>query len=156
MAVEIERKFLVSEAHAAQVLPGTRSEHLVQGYLAKSAVTVRVRIVDDSRAWLTLKGPRVGLSQPEFEYEIALADGRELLALASLGVVRKRRHYVPHAGQTFEVDVYEGELAGLVTAELELEHEAQEVEWPLWLGRDVSDEPAYSNSSLARNGLPRG
>ncbi len=154
MGVEIERKFLVSQDAAAQVLPGTRSEHLVQGYLARGAVTVRVRIVDEARAWLTLKGPRVGLSQPEFEYEVPLGDARELLAMASLGVVRKRRHYVPHAGQTFEVDVYEGPLEGLVTAELELEHEAQQVAWPHWLGRDVSEEPGYSNSALARKGLP--
>ncbi len=154
MGVEIERKFLVNQDAAAQVLPGTRSERLVQGYLAQGALTVRVRIVDESRAWLTLKGPRVGLSQPEFEYEVPLDDARELLAMASLGVVRKRRHYVPHAGQTFEVDVYEGPLEGLITAELELEHEAQEVAWPQWLGRDVSEEPGYLNWTLASKGLP--
>lgn len=145
MATEIERKFLVrgdSWRRSDAVL-------YAQGYLNRDQRrTVRVRTAGN-RAWLTIKGLSVGASRPEFEYEIPLADAEQLLALSDGPVVRKRRHLVPCGGFTWEVDEFEGDNAGLVVAEIELDAEDQEFEKPEWLGEEVTGDPRYFNSSLA-------
>ena len=52
--------------------------------------------------------------------------------------------------------MYDGELNGLVTAEVEFpsEREADEYEPPSWLGTEVTGDSDYSNQSLAQRGLP--
>ena len=74
MATEIERKFLVAGDgwRAAAAGPPRR---LAQAYLAGGAgTTVRVRIVDDAEAFLTIKGISQGATRAEFEYPLPLAD----------------------------------------------------------------------------------
>lgn len=150
MAVEIERKFLVT-SDAWQSL-ATSSSQLRQGYLSSNAkATVRVRISDDQRAVITLKGALQGISRPEFEYAIPLADARELLDMAQPHVVEKRRYLVPWGEVIWEVDVFEGRHAGLVMAEVELADEAQRVQLPDWVGREVTNDDRYANASLSRN-----
>lgn len=154
MAVEIERKFLVTGDGWRDAV--TRVSALRQGYLSSSAkATVRIRIVDDAKAFLTLKGPASGISRAEFEYEVPLADGKALLEMARPHVVEKQRHIVPHAGLTWEVDVFEGAHEGLVIAEVELSDPGQSVDLPAWIGREVSHDDRYANASLSRNpGIP--
>ncbi len=154
MGIEIERKFLV---RGDEWRSGVESVAAMrQGYLSTNAkATVRIRIVDDQRAFLTLKGPTSGLSRAEFEYEIPLVDGQALLDMARPEVVEKRRHIVPFAGLVWEVDVFEGAHAGLVMAEVELERAGQEVTLPDWAGTEVSHDDRYANASLSRNpGVP--
>lgn len=149
MATEIERKFLVTGDGWRGASTGSAA--LRQGYLSTSAkVTVRIRIYDDSRAVLTLKGPVDGISRTEFEYDVPLADGLALLEMARPNVVEKRRHIVPHGGLTWEVDVFEGAHAGLVMAEVELADADQAVDLPDWAGREVSHDDRYANASLSR------
>ena len=66
MAREIERKFLVSDP---SFLQGHAGLPILQGYLSKESMTVRVRILD-GQGFLTLKGPTQGCSRDEFEYPI--------------------------------------------------------------------------------------
>jgi len=61
---------------------------------------------------------------------------------------------VPHRGRLYEVDVFAGDLAGLVLAELETPEDVPDDELPEWLGREVTGEPAFYNAAMARNGLP--
>jgi len=146
MATEIERKFLV---HPDWPRP-TSGTRLIQGYLTQAGpVSVRVRSSGD-QAWLTVKGPTSGLSRAEFEYEIPPLDAREMLALAQSSPIEKTRYLVPHHAHVFEVDVFEGANAGLVVAEVELDSEDQTLERPSWLGDEVSADPRYRNSALAR------
>jgi adenylate cyclase len=147
MAIEIERKFLVrDDGWKAFVVRTTR---IRQGYLCEDqGTTVRVRIRDDV-GYLTIKGERKGLARPEFEYEIPLSDAVEMLELA-VATVEKFRHEVEHEGKTWEVDVFDGLNAPLVVAELELSSDNETFASPPWLGEEVSENPAYSNSRLAR------
>jgi adenylate cyclase len=57
---------------------------------------------------------------------------------------------------TIEVDVFEGRLAGMVTAEVEFESEtaSEEFDPPDWLGEDVTGDPRYANETLAAHGAP--
>ncbi|QHI97618.1 CYTH domain-containing protein [Xylophilus rhododendri] len=147
MATEIERKFLVADASVVQGLSGVR---MGQGYIADNGMWVRVRIAGDT-GWLTLKGPSKGMSRAEFEYQIPLEDAQVLLAEhCAHGSLCKVRYIVPVDGFDFEVDVFEGPLAGLVTAEIELDTEDVQPPHPAWLGAEVTQDLRYSNSQLAK------
>lgn len=147
MALEIERKFLVDQE--AWRRP-ERCKPCKQGYLAVGPpMAIRVRIMDGV-ATLNIKTATVDISRMEFEYEIPVEDAEELLNAACLGrVVEKTRYYVDHGGRRWEVDVFEGANEGLVVAEVELESPDQEFEKPAWVGKEVSDDPRYLNSSLS-------
>ena len=149
MAEEIERKFLVTSDRWKAGATG--SKLLRQGYLSSNAkATVRVRTRDDREAVVTIKGAVRGLSRAEYEYEVPVVDAREMLLMAEPHVVVKRRYIVPFGGLDWEVDVFEGRHAGLVLAEVELEHEAQAVELPDWVGAEITHDDRYYNASLAR------
>lgn len=152
MAVEIERKFLVRDA--SWLTPDCDIVSIRQFYLGRrDDFSVRVRIVDDARAFLTIK-TGTGLTRGEFEYEIPLADAADLEP-AKVGVtIEKRRHRLPHGAHTIEVDVFDGALAPLVVAEIELRSEEDAIDLPVFLGREVTGDPAYSNARLALSGVP--
>lgn len=148
MRFEIERKFLVANdgwrsgaIHARRLKDGL----IGQGERGKA----RVRLEQD-RAWLTVKGVRGGgISRPEFEYEIPMADAEAMLENVCAGcLIEKVRHAVPHDGLTWEIDVFGGALAGIVLAEIELEHEAQAFAKPDWLGEEVTGDPRFRLSRL--------
>ncbi len=148
MGVEIERKFLVAgDSWRQQAGEGLSCR---QGYLVSGqGKTVRVRILGEE-AFLTIKGPTAGISRSEFEYAIPSGDAAELLALCETRV-EKTRYFIPHGGLVWDLDVFGGANEGLVMAEVELESEGQPVELPEWAGREVSGDPRYYNSYLARN-----
>lgn len=149
MAHEIERKFLVSSD--AWRSGGAEGKRYRQGYLLNSeGRTVRVRL-SGKDAWLTVKGARVGLTRPEFEYPIPVSDAEAMLAtLCDGSLVEKTRYRVPVGEHVWEVDVFHGDNAGLVLAEIELGHESETFERPEWLGQEVSDDPHYYSGYLAR------
>lgn len=145
MAIEIERKFLVTGTPWRQA-PGVR---ISQGYLNRDkARTVRVRIAGP-KAYLTIKGASRGASRLEFEYEVPLADAEQLLRLCDGPVVDKIRHTLEHKGFIWEIDVFLKENHGLIIAEIELPAEDQPFERPPWVGREVTDDPRYFNANLA-------
>ncbi len=148
MANEIERKFLVtSDAWRANA----RSERFRQGYLStQPGRTARVRVAG-TKAYVTIKGERQGLSRLEFEYEIPVADAEQMLdALCQKPLIEKTRHFVEHAGMVWEVDEFAGENTGLVVAEIELDSAEQHVELPDWVGQEVTEDARYANSSLVK------
>jgi adenylate cyclase len=149
MAIEIERKFLVADEGWRTAVSRTR--HIRQGYLSNNGLSsVRVRCAGDDRAVLTIKSAEQGARRQEFEYAIPVADAVELLRLCEGGIVEKLRHEVPHAGLTWEVDVFLGANQGLVIAEAELDYEDQVIEKPAWLGEEVTGEQRFYNAGLAK------
>lgn len=152
MAKEIEHKFLVLSSAAIE---GRLGLNIVQGYIADDPMVVRIRIIE-AEAFLTLKSKSVGIERDEYEFPVDPRVGRELIERYCSGrVVHKTRYRVPSGRHTVEVDVFGGHLAGLVLAEIELDYVGQPFEKPDWLGKDVSHDGRYSNSSLAvANGPP--
>lgn len=148
MADEVERKFLVRADSWRGFGEGTRYR---QGYLLNGASrTVRVRL-SNVGAWLTIKGARVRLTRPEFEYAIPVGDAERMLATLCEGsLVEKTRYRVPYGAHVWEVDEFHGDNAGLVLAELELQHEAEAFERPAWLGEEVSEDPRYYSGRLSK------
>lgn len=149
MATEIERKFLLKAG--TDPTHGLTGERLCQGYIAASEQSaVRVRRAGD-RAWLTIKGAGDGISRPEFEYPIPLADAERLLnELCPPPLIDKTRYRIEHAGHIWEVDVFHGANLGLVLAEVELDSADELLDLPDWVGSEVSHDARYYNSALAR------
>lgn len=149
MPIEIERKFLVrDDGWRDAAVSATRMR---QGYLCLDpGRTVRVRLAGD-RAWLTIKGPGDGPARTEYEYPIPPDDAAVLLdRLCHPGQIDKTRHRIPCGGLVFEVDVFHGDNAGLVLAEVELPATDTVVDHPLWLGEEVTGDPRYFNAYLAK------
>ena len=149
MPQEIERKFLVRgngwRDHGAGV-------PYRQGYLSTVAErTVRVRLIRD-KGWLTIKGITVGATRAEYEYEIPADEAGEMLdVLCERPLIEKTRYRIEHQGLIWEVDEFDGDNAGLIIAEVELEEENQTVVLPDWIGEEVTDDPRYYNANLIAN-----
>ena len=141
MGQEIERKFLV----LAELLPELpQGDEFEQGYLSTEP-TVRVRLVarpDGTRhAELTVKGKGL-LTRAEFNYPIPAADAEALLRLCARSLRKVRRRL-----GRWELDHFRDR--GLWLAEIELTREDEPFDRPPWLGAEVTEDPAYSNSRLA-------
>lgn len=148
MGIEIERKFLLNGDDWRGLGQPTLMR---QGYLcADPARTVRVRI-EGARAVVTIKGKSTGASRGEWEYAIPVPDAAELLeGLCEQPLVEKIRHRIAHAGHVWEVDEFLGQNAGLIVAEIELGAEDEAFDKPDWIGREVTGDKRYYNSSLVR------
>lgn len=153
MAVEIERKFRLAS------LPPWIGEcewvPIRQGYVAlEQDREVRVRQAGDRRT-LTVKSGS-GLARGEVEVEIPGAQLEELWSLTEGRRLEKRRHLRDAPEGTYEIDVYEGALSGLLIAEIEFAsvESSHSFNAPDWLGDEVTGDERYANRSLAEHGFP--
>ena len=149
MAVEIERKFLVKNTEWQKKAEGKRYR---QGYfpVAGRAITLRVRTCEE-KAFLTVKGEPNGLARAEFGYEVPVNDADIMLDTFCLKpLIEKTRYLVRINGNLWEIDVFHGENEGLIIAEVELESETQQVVLPEWVGKEVTGDMKYYNSTLVR------
>jgi adenylate cyclase len=149
MGTEIERKFLIGDdswkaaADAGKVIR--------QGYLTTDPHrTVRVRRKGD-RGFLTIKGLSTGATRAEFEWEIPVDEADAMLdTLALRPLIEKTRYTIQHAGHEWVLDVFVGDNAGLVMAEVELDSEDEEVVIPAWAVTEVTEDARYYNSALVK------
>lgn len=148
MAKEIERKYLVTSTDYRDM--ASRVRHITQAYLSTDPrSTVRVRIID-GRGKLTVKSITRGATRDEWEFDIPADDARDMIeACACSKIIDKDRYIVDYEGHRWEVDEFHGEHEGLVVAEIELGDEAERFEKPGFIGREVTGDTRYYNSSLA-------
>ena len=146
--VEIERKFLVSEIPCLDSLKYSKIE---QGYISFSPET-RIRKKDD-KYYLTKKGEGM-IVREEIEIEVSPEEGQEYFNKVISKLIKKTRYYIPYGKYTIELDIYEGELEGLVVAEVEFETEREAGEFlpPDWFCEDISEKIEYRNKILAIKG----
>ncbi|MEM9217334.1 MAG: CYTH domain-containing protein [Cyanobacteria bacterium P01_F01_bin.150] len=148
MGVEIERKFLVVGDGWRQGAVGVSYR---QGYIhTQGQATVRVRIAGQT-GYLTLKGPTQNLSRLEFEYAIPVTDANQLLLeLCNRPLIEKIRYRVFYREMQWEVDEFRGDNEGLILAEVELSKADQAIDYPPWIGQEVSYDARYFNANLAQ------
>lgn len=146
--MEIERKYLI------HTLPDHLEDYphrtLEQAYLCTEPV-VRVRR-DDNDYILTYKSK--GLMVRE-EYNLPLTEEayRHLLVKADGRIITKERYCIPYGDHlTVELDIFDGDLAPLLLAEVEFasEEEANAFTPPDWFGEDVTFSSKYHNSTLSQ------
>lgn len=146
MAKEIERTFLVDDDSFRDM--AVMQLHILQGYLNRDPErTVRVRILNDM-AYLTVKGKSKGYERDEFEYEIPLEDGLQIMKLCQGRIINKTRFIVPFEGHNWEVDEYHNDLEGLIVTEVEMDHPDTSISLPPFAGKEVTGDPRYYNSQL--------
>jgi adenylate cyclase len=150
MAKEIERKYLLR--HDGWRKEASVSVRMRQGYLnSQGPCSIRVRIEED-QAYLNIKSATLGISRLEFEYPLPVRDAEQILdELCLRPLIEKTRHLVLHAGHRWEIDVFEGENAGLIVAEIELNDPVEAFELPDWVEKEVSHDPRYYNVCLVKD-----
>lgn len=144
----MERKFLVISGWPET---GIKSEAIRQGYVLHSVdKVVRIRRAGD-RGFLTIKRMISHMERDEYEYEIPLEDAEEMLEkLCEKPLIEKERFSLEYKGFTWIIDRFSGENSGLMIAEIELEDVNIQPPIPPWAGMEVTSDPRYLNSSLAR------
>lgn len=146
--MEIERKYLIDTL--PEHLEQYECQKIEQGYLCTNPV-VRIRRSNEDYI-LTYKGN--GLMVRE-EYNLPLTkESYEHLRTKTDGIlITKTRYLIPLTDKlTIELDVFSGELEGLLLAEVEFEteEEAENFTPPEWFGEDVTFSSKYHNSMLSR------
>ena len=150
MKLEIERKYLLS------ALPNFSRPidtlDIDQGYLPGVARLRHQRSSNGTEKFFRTVKEGVGLQRTEIEDEIDRAEFQRLWPETEGRRVRKRRYVVPHGEDRWEIDEFLDRE--LFLAELEFDDPRHDVVIPDWLRavlvRDVTDEPQFTNRSLAR------
>ena len=158
--MEIERKFLVAELPLH--LSEAESALITQIYLTECGSDCEKRIRKVVRGgrdahFLTEKSGN-GLMRSETETRISRAEFDSLSRVAVSDAIIKKRHFVPIGGElTAELDIYEGNLSGLITVEVEFASTNEAIAFapPPWFGCEITDDKRYKNRSLAENGIPK-
>lgn len=152
--VEIERKFLV--AQLPETLGDFDHKTIRQGYMVIGADGSEVRLRDKAGSYTLTVKSKGELSRGEWETPITEEQFTDLWGTTAGKRVEKTRYEIPYGEHTIELDIYEGDLAGLVSAEVEFSNEAAAAafEAPSWFGDDVTADSSFKNQNLALNGLP--
>jgi len=159
--IEIELKYLVDLSKLPERidLNTVPKKHLRQGYIAIGAdgSETRVRSFDDKRFELTTKSPGM-IARDEQPIKLSKEMFEALWHQTAGRLVIKTRYCIPYGKETIELDIYEGNLLGLATAEVEFDGRPAEAmvrattfEPPEWFGRNVSEDSRYKNHSLAQH-----
>ena len=154
MGIEIERRFLVkNEEWKNQVI---LSEDFSQGYLNTSMDewATRVRVIDNKKAYITLKSSLNRLVNHEFEYSIPIKDGIELINKTKYNK-NKTRYQLKINKKNWVVDIFYGSNSSLKIAEIELNSESEEIEVPSWCGQEITGMKSLSNASLAKTPISK-
>ena len=149
MGIEIERRFLVeNEDWKFQIM---LSEDFSQAYL-NSIVdewATRVRIIENKKAYITLKSSLNGFTNHEFEYSIAIKDAIELLTLSKYKIT-KTRYQLKINKKIWVVDLFDESNSSLKIAEIELSSESEKINIPSWCGKEITGIKSLSNAALAK------
>ena len=146
--MEIERKYLVKSI--PENLKDYPCRVMEQGYL-NIAPVIRIRKDNDnfeltykSKGLMVREEYNLPLTKEAYEHLLLKIDGR---------LIKKRRYMIPLEGNlTVELDVFEGELAPLILAEVEFPDEDSALSFtpPDWFGEDFPFSGKYHNSHLSR------
>ena len=148
--MEIERKYLIEDLTALPFRPEDYpSREIEQGYLCTDPV-VRVRR-DGSRYFLTYKSKGL-MAREEYNLPLTRDSYLHLREKTDGRLITKLRYVIPlDGGLSLELDIFRGDLAPLILAEIEFpdEESAENYQAPSWLSRDVTFTAEYHNSTLS-------
>ncbi|MGL4722277.1 MAG: CYTH domain-containing protein [Desulfovibrionaceae bacterium] len=152
MALEIERRFLIKENYNMDlVLENAKVHHIIQGYLLNTEEkVVRIRIKDDN-AFLCCKKSISATKRIEFEYPIPHSDALFILETMCDGFsIEKKRYYIYHHSLLWEIDYFLQDNSGLILAEVELDSPSQHISLPVWIGKEITENPSFTNAALSK------
>ena len=156
---EIERKFLIRypDLDWLQSLPNCHRVEIIQTYLlSKNGDEIRVRQRGEDGSYTyyeTIKRRVSHLKRVEIERSLTQEEYLNLLMETDpeLRPIRKTRYCLTWDNQYFEIDMYPF-WDDKAIVEIELSEENMEIRFPpqLKVLREVTDDDAYSNYSLAK------
>lgn len=161
--VEVEDKFLLGSFDPAKLPVPHEAVRMYQTYLSydeskPGRERVRVRLWRGQATYVYTR--KIARAANEgggnFEHEELISERRyhalRERACPERNMIEKTRYCFLYEGQYFEVDVFAGKLEGLVLAEREKTDQNDTTRVPPFLDvvRDVTDDPEYANSHLAK------
>ena len=157
--MEIERKFTIRTL--PENLESYGCKELEQGYLCvHPVVRVRKTVKAGKSSYLLCYKSKLGLEQTadaaaqvcrEEELPLTKESYERLLSKVDGRVITKKRYLIPFEGYTIELDVFAGELTGLVFAEVEFPDVESSAAFtgPDWFDKDVTFDDRFKNNRLA-------
>jgi len=148
--MEIKRKFTVKELPD---LSNYQYKRLTQAYLNTDPV-IRIRR-EDEKYVLTYKGKGL-LAREEHNLPLNADSFEHLLPKADGLIISKTRYLIPYENYLIELDIFDGDLAPLIMAEVEFESEEEAHAFvpPSWFDKDVTQDKRYHNSNLSKGITP--
>lgn len=153
--MEIEKKFAIKKI--PEDLNRYNKHEIEQGYLCIKP-TVRIR-KSDNNYYLNYKWKNKDIIDVDaihnIEYEMKLTKENyyHLANKIDNYLIKKTRYLIPlKDGHTVELDVFHGNLEGLLLAEVEFENDTdvKEFKKPNWFGSDVTSDKRYDNTLLSK------
>lgn len=166
-SVEVERKWRLESGSPRDLFDHLRSRgisssavSIEQGYLVLGENEARLRR-KGADCFLTLKGAggrtrcevEVGITREQFEALWLATEGRRLEKIRTSFSLEQ-----PNGESLLiEVDQFQGRHAPLAVVECEFSSEsaAERFEAPSWFGSEVTEDQAYKNKALVRDGVPQ-
>ena len=153
--VEYERRFLVSPDGIWRNSVETYSKTYEDKYLRHSRLRLRVLKDSDSERRVLKLNKKFESNSPYFRTvsRILLSlEEYELLFRLEGDRLTKVRHYCNHLGRVFSIDVFSGELDGLVVCETEADslEDLMSVEPPPYVTREITNDSFFDGGNLCR------
>lgn len=146
LGIEIERKFLIGKMPGEKPI---RTHTIRQGYIAREGNnSVRVR-EKDGQFILSIKTNHQSGGRNELEYNISKEEGEVLFSSLSHNAIIKTREVYEIKNLIWEVDIFEGANKGLIIAEVELDDANQAIDFPDWIGPEVTELSKFYNANIA-------
>ena len=156
--LEIEKKFVLPPCKAKRYLKALKKKYKKQHILQYYAKNMRFRKIGD-RYWRTIKRGQ-GVVREEIEEPITKEEFCAYWEQREGEAIEKYRYTFRYKKDTYELDEFTGHLKGLLYLEIEFGslQEAEDFTLPKKIQKfvldEVSDNPAFTNRSLALHGLP--
>lgn len=155
--VEYERRFLVSALANWRSLVEPYSKSFEDRYLQDTRLRLRLLTDSDSGRQLIKLTKKAASSSPYFctISRILLSYG-EYMLLSSLASrqLKKTRYYHHYEDRVFSIDVFEGELEGLILCETEASslEELMQAEPPDYVKQEVTEDEFFTGGALCQIG----
>ena len=156
--LETERKFRVDNFSTGMIPPDAQAIEITQDYLTSTNLgverRVRSRTLNGSIGYYYTEKQPTYVSGQRIERDRSISPDVYQALLREKdpdrATVCKTRHVFEFGKHTFELDVYQGDAAGLVVLEVELQDLSEKVDLPDgWQLIDVTHDTTYSNSMIA-------
>lgn len=153
--IEYERRFLLTPQADWRNAVEPYSKTFEDKYLRNTRLRLRV-LTDSDTGRRVIKLNKKFESSSPYQHKISRillsTEEYELIDRLEGYRIKKTRHYSHYLERVFSIDVFEGELEGLVLCETEADGiaELMAVGLPSYAGAEVTDDPFFEGGNLCR------
>ena len=153
--IEFERRFLVSSDESWRGSLESYSKTYEDKYLRHSRLRLRVLTDSDSERRVIKLNKKFASNSPYFRtVSRILLSSEEYQLLFSLegDCLTKVRYYCNHLGRVFSIDVFRGELDGLIICEIETDslEDLMSVQPPPYVTKEITNDSFFEGGNLCR------